>query len=98
MILFKIIFHKNSFRKANRVSNSLDPDSVIIRVQTVCKGYQQIGLPRLHIETSMFHVFAIKVYKNGKPFKGTLAHDQRRGLLIASSNEKYCCFSRFDCI
>ena len=42
----------------------------------------------------MFPVFAINVYKIGLPFKGTLACDQRHGLLIAFHNEKYCLFSQ----
>ena len=39
----KFTFSKNSFRNTIDVSNCLDPDrmSVLIRVQTVCKGYQQ---------------------------------------------------------
>ena len=40
----------------------------------------------------MFRVSAINVYKIGLPFKQTLAHDQRCGLLIAFPNEKYCLF------
>ena len=44
-VFFSLIFPKKSFRKAIRVSNSLSPDqdrhlSVLILVQTVCKGYQ----------------------------------------------------------
>ena len=45
----------------------------------------EVGLPHGNI-----YVLAINVYKIGLPFKQTLAHDQRRGLLIAFSNEKYC--------
>ena len=42
----------------------------------------------------MYHVFVIKVYKIGLLFKQTLACDQRHGLLIASSYEKYWgCFT-----
>ena len=33
-------------------------------------------------------VFAINIYKNGLLFKGTLACDERCGLLIASPNVK----------
>ena len=44
---FFILFSENSLRNTIRVSNSLDPDqdrdmSVLILVQTVCKGYQQM--------------------------------------------------------
>ena len=47
-----------------------------------------IGLPRLHVWTEAFRVYAINVYKNDLPFKRTLARDDLQGLLIASSNEK----------
>ena len=46
--IFKINFFKKIFRNTIRVSNSLDPDqdrhSVLLWVQTVCKGYQQTTL------------------------------------------------------
>ena len=43
---------------------------------------------------AMYHVFVIKVYKIALLFKQTLACDQRRGLFIASSYEKYWgCFT-----
>ena len=44
---FVHFFQKNYFRDTIRESNGLDPEirtdvlSVLIRVQTVCKGYQQ---------------------------------------------------------
>ena len=47
LTFFKIIFFfKKSFRNTVRLSNCLDPDQdrhsvVLIRVQTVCKNYQQ---------------------------------------------------------
>ena len=39
-----------------------------------------------------FRVYAINVYKNGLPFKRTLAREDLHGLLIASSNEKIVLF------
>ena len=41
----------------------------------------------------MFRVYAINANKNSLPFKRTLACDELRDLLIASSNEKKCCFN-----
>ena len=46
-----------------------------------------VGLPRLHVWTEAFRVYAINVYKNDLPFKRTLARDYLHGLLIAASNE-----------
>ena len=40
LTIFKINFSKNPFRNTIRVSNSLDRISVLIWVQTVCKGQQ----------------------------------------------------------
>ena len=44
MLSSKLTFSKNSFRNTVRVLNSLDIDqdfkSVVIWVQTVCKGYE----------------------------------------------------------
>ena len=42
-----------------------------------------VGLPRLHVQTAPFRVFAINVYKIDVRLHEYLACDQRRGLLIA---------------
>ena len=47
----------------------------------------RIGLPRLHVYTVLFRVFAKNVYKIGLTFTQTLPCYQRRSWLIASSNE-----------
>ena len=59
LIIFKINFFEKFFQKCHlsvTVSNSLDPDQAqnFVRVQTVCKGYQQMTLVgnELSIESS----------------------------------------------
>ena len=42
LTFFKINFFKKKFRITVGVSNNLDRTSVLIRVQTVCKGNQQM--------------------------------------------------------
>ena len=64
----------------------------------------RIGLPRLHVYTVLFRVFAKNVYKIGLTFTQTLPCYQRRSWLIASSNEhpalnhQSVYFLRFGCI
>ena len=65
LIFFKSTFLKNSFRNTIRVSDNLVPDqarhlSVLIWVQTVCKGYQQTK------QLSGF--FDISEFERGKAF------------------------------
>ena len=70
------LFSKNSFRNAIRVSNSLDPDqarhkmSGLIRVQTVCKGYQQTTLEGKGLKTHSYFYISLRRTANviNKPY------------------------------
>ena len=71
LIFFKSTFLKNSFRNTIRVSNNLAPDqaqhlSVLIWVQTVCKGYQQT--------TQLSGFFDISEFEKGKAFTNVKFH------------------------
>ena len=76
------IFPKNSSRNAIRVSNSLDPNQaqhfVHIRVQTVCKPYQQTTL--VGNELTLFFLDTGTV----KPVLSS--HSKRRSKIIFKTN------------